>query len=46
VNDREGVVGDIFASHPPIRTRITRLHGMAYMFAKQGAGRPLPQGTD
>ncbi len=42
VNDREGVVGDIFASHPPIRTRVTRLQGMAYMFAKkdgQAAGR-------
>jgi heat shock protein HtpX len=36
VNDREGVVGDFFASHPPIRTRVTRLQGMAYMFAKQG----------
>ena len=43
VNDREGVVGDIFASHPPIRTRITRLHGMAYMFAKQ-AGQTPAQG--
>lgn len=37
VSDKEGVVGDIFASHPPLRTRITRLHGMAYMFAKQDA---------
>lgn len=47
VNDREGVVGDIFASHPPIRSRVTRLHGMAYMFAKQadhGAGGPVGQG--
>ena len=43
VNDREGVVGDIFASHPPIRTRVTRLHGMAYMFAKQ-AGQTPAQG--
>ena len=38
LSDRPGVVGDVFASHPPIRTRITRLQGMAYMFAKQEAG--------
>jgi heat shock protein HtpX len=27
---REGLLGDIFASHPPIRVRIARLKGMAY----------------
>ncbi len=37
---REGFVGDVFASHPPIRHRITRLRGMAYQFAKQA--RPPP----
>jgi heat shock protein HtpX len=31
----EGRVGDIFASHPPIRMRIARLRGMAYQAAKQ-----------
>jgi heat shock protein HtpX len=30
ISDREGIVGDIFASHPPIRQRIIRLTGMAY----------------
>jgi len=32
---REGLVGDVFASHPPIRQRITRLRGMSYQLAKQ-----------
>lgn len=32
---REGLVGDVFASHPPIRQRIIRLRGMAYQAAKQ-----------
>src|SRR6267142_236427 len=32
---KEGLVGDVFASHPPIRLRITRLKGMAYQAAKQ-----------
>lgn len=31
----EGKVGDIFASHPPIRMRIARLKGMAFQAAKQ-----------
>jgi heat shock protein HtpX len=31
---REGLVGDIFASHPPIRVRIARLKGMAYQATK------------
>jgi heat shock protein HtpX len=30
----EGKVGDVFASHPPIRMRIARLKGMAYQAAK------------
>lgn len=32
---REGLLGDIFASHPPIRHRITRLRGMAYQQEKR-----------
>jgi heat shock protein HtpX len=31
----EGFLGDVFASHPPIGQRITRLKGMAYQAAKQ-----------
>jgi len=31
----EGRMGDVFASHPPIRLRIARLKGMAYQAAKQ-----------
>ena len=31
---KEGLVGDIFASHPPIRVRIARLKGMAYQAVK------------
>jgi heat shock protein HtpX len=34
---REGLLGDVFASHPPIRLRIARLRGMAYQQAKAGA---------
>jgi heat shock protein HtpX len=30
VSDRAGFLGDVFASHPPIRERVTRLRGMAY----------------
>jgi len=38
ISDREGIVGDIFASHPPIRQRIIRLTGMAYQQAKAIGG--------
>jgi heat shock protein HtpX len=34
-SDREGLVGDVFASHPPIRQRVIRLKGMAYQLRKQ-----------
>lgn len=34
---RDGAVADLFASHPPIRHRVTRLRGMAFQQAKQGA---------
>jgi len=33
--EKEGLVGDIFASHPPIRQRVIRLKGMAYQQGKQ-----------
>ena len=36
-NDAEGGTADLFGSHPPIRQRIIRLQGMAYMFAKRDA---------
>jgi heat shock protein HtpX len=35
LSSREGLLGDIFTSHPPITQRITRLKGMAYQQAKQ-----------
>jgi heat shock protein HtpX len=38
---REGFLGDVFASHPPIRQRIVRLRGMGYAAAKQ-AGEASP----
>ena len=37
---REGLLGDVFASHPPIAQRIIRLRGMAFQAAKQGAAQP------
>jgi heat shock protein HtpX len=40
ISEREGFLGDVFASHPPIRQRIIRLNGMAYQFAKAGGGGP------
>jgi len=30
VSERGGIVGDVFASHPPMRERVARLRGMAY----------------
>ena len=30
ISDVEGFLGDVFASHPPMRERIARLKGMAY----------------
>jgi len=38
LSDREGIVGDIFASHPPIRLRVARLRAMAFQNAKREGG--------
>jgi heat shock protein HtpX len=35
IAEREGLLGDVFASHPPMRVRIARLRAMAY---QQGTG--------
>jgi len=35
ISEREGLVADVFASHPPIRQRIIRLRGMAYQQLKR-----------
>ena len=40
ISAREGLLGDVFASHPPIAQRIIRLRGMAFQAAKQGAVQP------
>jgi heat shock protein HtpX len=37
---REGLLGDVFSSHPPIRLRIARLKGMGYQLAKQAGELP------
>ena len=34
LSQKEGFLGDVFSSHPPIRLRITRLKGMAYQQVK------------
>ena len=34
--DKEGFLGDLFASHPPIRLRLVRLRGMGYAAEKHG----------
>lgn len=36
INTRTGMVADIFATHPPIAMRLTRLRGMAYQAEKAG----------
>ena len=38
ISDVEGLAGDVFSSHPPIRQRIIRLKGMGFAFEKEGAG--------
>jgi heat shock protein HtpX len=37
LSSREGFLADVLASHPPIRQRIVRLHGMGYQQAKREA---------
>jgi heat shock protein HtpX len=46
IASREGFVGDVFASHPPIRQRITRLKGMSYQLGKQAGGLSRPISPD
>jgi heat shock protein HtpX len=36
---REGFLGDVLGSHPPIRFRIARLRGMGYQLVKQAGDR-------
>lgn len=40
ISAHEGLFGDVFASHPPIRLRVARLRGMGYQFAKQAGALP------
>ncbi|MBP1653961.1 MAG: Zn-dependent protease with chaperone function [Bacteroidetes bacterium] len=40
VNDREGFLADLFATHPPIRRRIMILSAMAYQGGVTSPGRP------
>lgn len=40
LSDHEGPIGAVFASHPPLRLRVTRLRGMAYQFEQQGSASP------
>jgi heat shock protein HtpX len=42
VNAREGFVGDLLASHPPIRQRITRLRQMAFQGAAPTSAAKVP----
>ena len=35
ISSREGALGDLFASHPPMRLRLARLRAMGYAAAKQ-----------
>lgn len=39
--DKEGFLGDLFASHPPMRLRLIRLRGMGYAAEKQGGVAPI-----
>jgi len=36
ISNREGALGDLFASHPPMRLRLARLRAMGYAAQKQG----------
>ena len=37
ISDREGFVGDLLASHPPLTQRVIRLRGMAFQQEKRAA---------
>jgi heat shock protein HtpX len=37
ISNKEGFLGDVFSSHPPIRLRIARLRGMGYQLSKRAA---------
>ncbi len=37
-SEREGFLGDLFASHPPMRVRVARLKAMAFQQEKRGVG--------
>jgi Zn-dependent protease with chaperone function len=36
IANQEGVLGNLFASHPPMRLRLARLRAMGYAAEKQG----------
>jgi heat shock protein HtpX len=36
ISSKEGFLGDLFASHPPMRLRLARLRGMGYAAEKEG----------
>ena len=38
LSNREGKLGDVFASHPPMRLRVARLRGMGYAAEKAAGG--------
>lgn len=42
LSSREGFWGDLFASHPPMRLRLSRLRGMGYAAEKQAGVIPDP----
>ena len=41
-NEREGILADLFATHPPIRKRISALRAMAYLEAPGASLPPQP----
>ncbi len=43
LTDHEGFLGDLFATHPPVRSRIFALQQMAYMYAAKQPSAPSAQ---